>query len=45
MEQLYYNLLFRWFVSLNVDEAVWGLDGLLQEPAAAAPRRGGRGVL
>jgi transposase len=23
MEQLNYNLLFRWFVGLNADEAVW----------------------
>src|ERR1700726_4572593 len=23
MEQLEYNLLFRWFVGLNLDEAVW----------------------
>src|ERR1051325_6639010 len=23
MEQLEYNLLFRWFVGLNIDEAVW----------------------
>jgi len=23
MEQLEYNLLFRWFVSLNMDEPVW----------------------
>jgi transposase len=23
MEQLDYNLLFRWFVGLSVDEAVW----------------------
>src|SRR4030081_1067573 len=23
MEQLEYNLLFRWFVGLNMDEAVW----------------------
>ena len=23
MEQLDYNLLFRWFVGLNLDEAVW----------------------
>src|SRR5436309_15114347 len=23
MEQLDYNLLFRWFVGLNMDEAVW----------------------
>jgi transposase len=24
MEQLEYNLLFRWFVGLNMDEPVWG---------------------
>ena len=23
MEQLEYNLLFRWFVGLNMDETVW----------------------
>lgn len=23
MEQLHYNLLFRWFVGLNLDEAIW----------------------
>ena len=23
MEQLQYNLLFRWFVGLNMDEPVW----------------------
>src|ERR1700734_3219295 len=23
MEQLHYNLLFRWFVGMNMDEAVW----------------------
>src|SRR5690349_20366577 len=23
MEQLHYNLLFRWFVGLNMDEGVW----------------------
>ena len=23
MEQLDYNLLFRWFVGLNVDDSVW----------------------
>jgi transposase len=23
MEQLHYNLLYRWFVGLGVDEAVW----------------------
>src|SRR6204780_1019855 len=25
MEQLDYNLLFRWFVGLNIDEAVWNV--------------------
>lgn len=25
MEQLNYNLLFRWFVGLNADEPVWGV--------------------
>jgi transposase len=24
MEQMQYNLLFRWFVGLGVDDAVWG---------------------
>ena len=24
MEQLDYNLLFRWFVGLNMDDAIWG---------------------
>jgi transposase len=23
MEQLHYNLLYRWFIGLGVDEAVW----------------------
>ena len=35
MEQLDYNLLFRWFVGLNMDEAVWDPD-LQQEPRALA---------
>jgi transposase len=34
MEQLQYNLLFRWFVGLNMDDRVWdattsGESGLL----------------
>ena len=24
MEQMQYNLLFRWFVGLGIDDAVWG---------------------
>jgi transposase len=39
MEQLAYNLLFRWFVGLNMDEAVWVADGVHQEPR---PTAGGR---
>src|SRR5258708_1123922 len=27
MEQLQYNLLFRWFVGLSLDEAVWDVTG------------------
>jgi transposase len=34
MEQLDYNLLFRWFVGLNMDDL--GRHGLHQEPGAAA---------
>src|SRR5712664_85514 len=43
MEQLDYNLLFRWFVGLNMDEAVWvptvfskNRDRLLEGDIAAA---------
>lgn len=32
MEQMQYNLLFRWFVGLSVDEPVWGADGVHEEP-------------
>jgi transposase len=39
MEQLDYNLLFRWFVGLNMDEGVWDAtvfsknrDRLLEAP-------------
>jgi transposase len=28
MEQLSYNLLFRWFVGLNMDDRVTGRDGI-----------------
>jgi transposase len=27
MEQLEYNLLFRWFVGLNLDEGIWDVTG------------------
>ena len=38
MEQLGYNLLFRWFVGLSLDAVVWD-DGVHQEPRAADRRR------
>src|SRR5271170_4330719 len=38
MEQLNYNLLFRWFVGMNVDDAVWDVT-VHQESRAAAGRR------
>ena len=41
MEQLNYNLLFRWFVGLSADDPVWDL----QEPGSAARRRYRRQVL
>lgn len=45
MEQLDYNLLFRWFVGLNMDDAIWDvtvftknrerlLDGALPKPSS-----------
>ena len=36
MEQLDYNLLFRWFVGLKMDDPVWDADGVHQEPGAVA---------
>jgi len=37
VEQLTYNLLFRWFIGLNMDEEV-GADGVQQEPGSSAGR-------
>ena len=37
MEQLNYNLLFRWFVGLSVDDPVW-VPTAQQEPGASAGR-------
>ena len=39
MEQLEYNILFRWFVGLTMDDAVWAPDGLHQESRPPAERR------
>ena len=36
MEQLEYNLLFGWFVELNIDEPVMGADGVQQESGSIA---------
>ena len=44
MEQLEFNLLFRWFVGLGIDDRVWR-DGVHEEPRAssvAGPLLGGR---
>ena len=35
MEQMDYNLLFRWFVGLGIDDPVWA-DRLLEEPRPPA---------
>ena len=32
MEQTQYNLLFRWFIGLSMDDTVWVLGRLLQAP-------------
>lgn len=39
MEQLNYNLLFRWFVGLNPDDAVWVLSERFLFVALSTPRR------
>ena len=51
MEQLDYNLLFRWFVGLGVDDPVWDVtvftknrDRLLEGEIAAKFLRGGAGA-
>jgi len=38
MEQLNYNLLFRWFVGLSVDDPVWVPTVFSKEPRAACCR-------
>jgi transposase len=38
MEQLDYNLLYRWCVGLSPDDAVWGRDDVYQESRAIAGR-------
>ena len=41
MEQLEYNLLFRWFVGLNLDDAVWDVTVFTQEPRPVVESRCG----
>jgi len=45
MEQLNYNLRFRWFVGLNMDEEVWDVTVFTKNPGAAAEGGGGPQVL
>ena len=45
MEQLDYNLLFRWFVGLAMDAPIWDVDGVHQEPRPVPGGRGRREVL
>ena len=44
MEQIDYNLLFRWFVGLSVDDPVWDATVFMQESGPAARRRYGAEV-
>jgi transposase len=39
MEQLDYNILFRWFVGLEMDEPISGADGVHEEPRSIAAAR------
>ena len=36
MEQLDFNLLYRWFVGLGIDDGVWDASTYLQEPGSFA---------
>src|SRR2546427_3062781 len=44
MEQLQYNLLFRWFVGMEMDEEVWNHAVFSKNRGAAAERGDRRGV-
>jgi transposase len=43
-EQLDYNLLFRWFLDMEMDEASFDYSDLLAQSRATVGARGGRGV-
>ncbi len=38
MEQMHYNLLYRWFVNLDIDDPVWDVT-VFSEPGSPAGRR------
>ena len=44
MEEMDYNLLFRWFVGLNADDEVWDATSVHQEPRPLAGGRCGQRV-
>jgi Transposase domain (DUF772)/Phage integrase, N-terminal SAM-like domain len=44
VEEIDYNILFRWFVGLNLDDEVWDSHGVHQEPRPFARGRSGQGV-
>src|SRR6202041_1051456 len=39
MDRLEFDLLFRWFVGIGIDDAVWDHSTFFQEPRSAAGRR------
>jgi hypothetical protein len=43
MEEMDYNILFRWFVGLNLDDPVWDAT-VYQEPRPIAGGRSGQGI-
>ena len=45
MEQTQYNLLFRWFIGLSMDDSGVGAHGVHQEPRAAHRARCSGGLL
>src|SRR5471032_1986688 len=45
VEQIDYNLLFRWFVGLGMDDAVWNHAVFFQEPRPVADFQSGAAVL
>ncbi len=45
VEQLEYNLLFRWFVGLGMNERVWDATSFSKNRERFVVRRGGAGVL